>query len=183
MKTENLKMLNPKQMHEILSYLQADSGRSVRAEKVKVWHDQFSNIDYETAWKAAKHLNIKGYKEWEPRAQDFRDSLAAVTETENISGDEAYQQALAAVARYGSYREKEALESLPLRTRIALQRFGYIELCMSDVSKNSVHRAQFARIYEAVKERESFQRSSSADILKTIPAVKKLLDVKEKQAA
>lgn len=174
-------MLNPKQMHEILSYLQADSGRAVRAEKVKVWHDQFQLLNYETAWSAAKYLNAKGFKEWEPRAQEFREAIGAVTETQNLSGDEAFNQAINAIARFGSYQESKALASLPLRTRIALQRFGYKELCMAEVALHGVHRAQFARIYDTVKDRESFERSApqiTGDLLKQIPAIKKLLERK-----
>lgn len=176
-------MLNKLEISKLLGYLLADSGRPLRDEKVQVWHDQFKNIDHEIAWKAAKHLNAKGFKEWEPRTQEFRDAIGEVTETTKYSGDEAYNLAVQAVKNFGSYREQEALAKLPKRVAIALQRFGYKELCMADESMHGVHRAQFARIFDAVKTRDAFTRSApelTGNILKSLPTnVQQILERKK----
>lgn len=181
-------MLSKLEMTKILGYLLADSGKEIRDEKVQVWFDQFGHLDPQIAWAAAKHLNVKGFKEWEPRTHEFRESVAFVQQksSERISGDEAFHLALGAVRRYGSYQKEAALKSLPQSVAFALERFGYSELCLAEESKHGVHRAQFARIFDSAKDRKEFIQSVkpmiTGDILKSIPAVQKLLSVKKEAA-
>ncbi len=153
-------------MLQILSYLQADSGREVRVEKVQVWHDQFGHLDPQVAWAAAKHLNAKGFREWEPRTHEFRESVTYVQQESGsrISGDEAFHLALTAVKRYGSYQKESALKSLPEAVAFALERFGYSELCMAEEAKHGVHRAQFARIFDSAKDRKDFNQSVKPEL-------------------
>lgn len=175
-------MVSKKQIFEILAYLQADSGKEVRIEKVQVWHDQFSHLDFSTAQAAAKHLNVKGFKHWEPLTSDFREAVSFVSQkpSERITGDEAFNLAVGAVRRFGSYQEEAALKSLPKRIAHALQKFGFKDLCMAEEAKHGIYRAQFARIYDAASDRDDFdlgvkpQLTHTNDILKTIPAVQNL---------
>lgn len=176
-------MLNISEMSKILAYLLADSGRPLRKEKVLVWVDQFHHLKFEIAWAAAKYLNAKGFKEWEPRTQEFREAVAYVQQksSDRISGDEAFSIAVAAVKRFGSYQEDAAMKSLAPAVAYALKRFGYKELCMSEEALHGVHRAQFARIYDASKGRTDFESSVkpqlAGDVLTAIPAVKKILEM------
>jgi hypothetical protein len=172
-------MLSKGQISEILAYLLADAGRELRPEKLQVWHDQFSDLDYKTAWRAAKHLNAKGFKEWEPRTHEFRESLAMVTETTQLSGSEAFNLALQAVQRFGQYNEQGAIDSLPNRAALALQRYGYRELCLAPEAMQGVQRAQFAKIYDSIRAREDFSRTTkpelSGQILQSLPGISKIL--------
>jgi hypothetical protein len=159
-------MISISEMSKIISYLLADSGRETRLEKVQVWFDQFHHLDHDVAWQAAKLLNVRGFREWEPRTSEFREAVAEVSRKpeDRISGDEAFGLAVEAIKRFGYYREKEALGSLPPRVAVALSRFGFKELCQSNERDASIHRAQFARVYDASSKRIEFSETTKPEL-------------------
>ena len=65
---------------------------------------------------------------------------------------EAWQEVLNAIRKYGSYQEKEALESMDETTRRVVNRLGFRNICTSE--EIQVDRANFRMIYEQEVQRE-----------------------------
>lgn len=65
---------------------------------------------------------------------------------------EGWKQVLDAIRKYGSYRAKDAMESLDSITRQCVERIGFNNICMSE--NIEADRAIFGMIYEQIAERE-----------------------------
>lgn len=65
---------------------------------------------------------------------------------------EGWNKAMAAIRKYGSYNEAEALDSLPPLTRETVRRLGYKSLCWSE--NQIADRANFRQVYEILEKRQ-----------------------------
>lgn len=118
-------------------------------QAAELWFRQIQDIDYRIAeivlnkWVATN--------KWSPSIADIREQAAALTAGAPKDWGDAWESVRAAVRRYGSYRELEALESLDDLTRQAVKRLGYKTICMSE--NIATERANFRMIYEQIEQR------------------------------
>lgn len=90
---------------------------------------------------------------WSPSIADIRDSMAEI-QNGGPADDwgEAWDQAITAIRRFGSYDEEGALASLPPLTRETVRRLGYKSLCWSE--NQMADRANFRQVYEILSKRK-----------------------------
>ena len=120
------------------------------AQAMDIWYRQLQDLPYKVAcaildkWVATE--------KWPPSIADIRGSAATVNMGEVPTWAEAWQKANDAIRRYGSYSEKEALESLDPLTRKTVECLGYRELCLSE--NQVADRANFRQAYEILAKRQ-----------------------------
>jgi hypothetical protein len=85
---------------------------------------------------------------------------------EQLTWGEAWEKALDAVRRYGSYNQQAALESLDPITRRCVENIGYRDLCMSE--NIMVERAHFQKIFELYSQRELTNQRMSLPLAEAI---------------
>lgn len=119
-------------------------------QALELWYKQLQDIPYEVAevtlnkWVATN--------KWSPSIADIREQATGIAQGEAKDWGEAWQDVLRAIRLYGSYQEKEALESFDETTRKVIKNMGFRNLCFSENIQND--RANFRMIYEQQLERD-----------------------------
>ena len=116
-----------------------------------LWFRQLQDIPFPVA--EAILAKWVATNKWSPSIADIRDSMAEI-QNGGPADDwgEAWDQAMTAIRRFGSYDEDGALASLPPLTRETVRRLGYKSLCWSE---NLVaDRANFRQVYEILSKRK-----------------------------
>ncbi len=107
---------------------------------VKLWYSMLKDSPYEALNIAIqRHIATNRYP---PTIADLRGSVSP----KEKDWSEGWEEVKRAIRKYGSYREKEALDSMSPLTREIVQRFGFKEICMSE--NEDVSRANFRMAYE-----------------------------------
>lgn len=119
-------------------------------QAMELWFNQLQDLPYDIAtltlnkWVATN--------KWSPSIADIREQAAGITHGTPRDWGEAWQEVLKAIRQYGSYQEKEALESMDETTRRVVNRLGFRNICASE--EIQVDRANFRMIYEQEIQRE-----------------------------
>lgn len=119
-------------------------------QAAELWYKQISDIPYDIAetvlnkWVA---LN-----KWSPTIADIREQAAGLTQKPIKDWGDAWDDVRMAVRLYGSYQQKEAMDSLDELTRECVKRVGYINICMSE--NIATERANFRMIYNELANRK-----------------------------
>lgn len=98
-----------------------------------------------------RHIATNRYP---PTIADLRGSVSP----KEKEWSEGWEEVKRAIRNYGSYREKEALDSMSPLTREIVQRFGFKEICMSE--NEDVYRANFRMAYE-----QSAKKNNEVNVL------------------
>lgn len=120
------------------------------AQAMELWYRQLQDLPYQVA--CAILEKWVATEKWPPSIADIRGLAATVNMGEVPTWAEAWQKANNAIRRYGSYSEKEALESLDPLTRKTVECLGYRELCLSE--NQIADRANFRQAYETLAKRQ-----------------------------
>lgn len=120
------------------------------ADSIKIWYSLLKDIQYEVLNVAIQKYMMSN--KFPPTIADLRELSAEIVQGTPVDWDDGWQQVLKAISRFGSYREREALESLDDLTRKCVERLGFRNLCMSE--NISVERANFRQIYQTLSERK-----------------------------
>lgn len=126
-------------------------------ESLALWYDALSDLDIETATAALK-LHVQRDK-FPPAVSDIRMCAVEIVEAvkgENLTWAEAWSDVCDRVAKYGVYREKEALDEMDERTKAAIRVVGWRNLCMSE--DLYVERANFRMAFEALAEKKKTEK-------------------------
>lgn len=119
-------------------------------QAIELWYKQLNDIPYDIAetvlnkWVA---LN-----KWSPSISDIRAQAAELLQGEIKDWGDAWEDVRMAVRLYGSYQQKEAMESLDELTKECVKRVGYLNICMSE--NIATERANFRMIYEELAKRK-----------------------------
>lgn len=145
----------------------------IRADQhtVALWQEMLGDLPEALVLAAAKRLiAISPYP---PAIADVRRSAAEGLQEASgqPEADQAWTMLARAISRYGFYEGEAALRSLPEQVRRAAQRFGWRELCLSELDHQAVLRAQFIKTYEAERERERNEVRLPAGIKKRLRAL------------
>lgn len=116
-----------------------------------LWFRQLQDVPYPVA--EAVLAKWVATNKWSPAISDIRDGMAEI-QNGGPADDwgEAWDQAMTAIRRFGSYDEEGALASLPPLTRETVRRLGYKSLCWSE--NQVADRANFRQVYEILSKRK-----------------------------
>lgn len=103
---------------------------------------------------------------WSPSIAEIREMASTVVNGEAQTWGEAWETVIRAIKKYGSYRPKEALESLDPVTRKCVESLGFRELCISENAM--ADRANFRMIYETMQKREQVNQQLALPLREAI---------------
>ncbi len=138
------------------------------ADSVKIWFSLLSDLDYNIA-----NIAIQKYmltEKFAPTIADIREMATNVKTGDKPLWSDGWEEVLMAIRKYGSYRENEALESMSELTRMAVQRLGFRNICMSE--NIMTDRANFRMIFEQLAERNHTQMQIPAKLSNLIEQVR-----------
>lgn len=131
---------------------------------MELWHRELKDIPYKVAemalWKWVQT------NKWSPSIADVRELAAEIQNPEIPDWGEAWEQVCTAIRRFGSYRQRDALESLDPLTRKTVERLGYLNLCRSE--NQAADRANFRTLYEMVVKREQTRQQVALPLQESI---------------
>lgn len=119
-------------------------------QAVELWYQQLGDIPYNIA-----ELTLNKWvttNKWSPSISDIRAQAAELLQGEIKDWGDAWEDVRMAVRLYGSYQQKEAMESLDELTKECVKRVGYLNICMSE--NIATERANFRMIYEELAKRK-----------------------------
>lgn len=134
------------------------------AEAVALWYEELKDLEYQDTYLALRKW--VSTNKWSPSIAEIRETVAGITNKTVKDWSEAFEDARAAVRRYGRYNPNEALESLDELTRETVKRMGYYDLCASE--NHSADRANFRDIYNILAERRKNDLQMSPSVLAAI---------------
>ena len=139
------------------------------AAAFNIWYQLLQDIDYKIANAAIQKYMLTS--KFPPTIADIREQAASVVSGEKPLWSDGWEEVVRAIKNYGSYGQKEAMESMSEITRMAVRRMGYIDLCRSE---NPVaDRANFRMIFEQIAEREQKQNQLPVSLKNLIEEVKR----------
>ena len=120
------------------------------AAAFNIWYQLLQDIDYKIANAAIQKYMLTS--KFPPTIADIREQAASVVSGEKPLWSDGWEEVARAIKNYGSYGQKEAMESMSEITRMAVRRMGYTDLCRSE---NPVaDRANFRDIFNMIAERQ-----------------------------
>ena len=141
----------------LLSVLADTYEKKLGEPLLRAYHAALRDLPFEVAQAAV--ARVIATSEFFPRPAAIR---KAVAELEEDAPDavSAWGDVLAAVRRYGRYRETEALASLEPRTRAAVEAVGFASICNSTLV--AAERKAFVHAYDAAREQAYTNRQLGA---------------------
>ena len=133
-------------------------------QAMELWYRELSDIPYNVAEAALRTWVVTN--KWSPSIAEIRELVATIQYGEQLTWGEAWEKALNAVRRYGSYNKQAALDSLDPLTRKCVENIGYLDLCMSE--NIMVERAHFQKIFEIYSKREMTDKRLPNNLLQAI---------------
>lgn len=133
-------------------------------QAMELWYRELQDIPANVA-EAALRKWVATNK-WSPSIAELREMAAEVRNGEIPDWGEGWERVLTAIRRFGSYREREALDSLDPMTRTCVQRLGFRNICMSE--NISYDRANFRMMYESLAEREQTRQQMALPLQEVI---------------
>jgi hypothetical protein len=131
---------------------------------MELWFRELEDIPYKIA--EASLRKWVATNKWSPSIAEIRETVATIQYGEQLTWGEAWERALNAVRRYGSYNKAAALDSLDPLTRKCVENIGYLDLCMSE--NIMVERAHFQKIFEVYSKREQTDKRLPSSLLQAI---------------
>ena len=133
-------------------------------QAMELWYRELCDIPFDVAEMALRKWVATN--KWSPSIADLREMTSGIVNGDPMSWGEAWEKALDAVRRYGSYNKGKALDSLDPLTRKCVESIGYMELCMSE--NIMVERAHFQKVFEVFAKREKVNQQIAQPLLQAI---------------
>ena len=118
-------------------------------QTIELWSVMFANDPLEVVKVALYKLIATSV--YPPSIADIRKAMVFVSDTGENDMGRAWGEVIKAVGSYGYMREQEALESMTLITRRAVESMGWKNICQSE--NLMADRAHFFKIYQAISDR------------------------------
>lgn len=115
---------------------------------IEVWTQDFKNTTKENFNKAIQ--NIRYTNKFFPSIADIKEELAKIQINNIPNAEDEWQEVLYAVRGYGSYREREALESLKPYTAKITKYIGYYRICTSTQEEQIWNKKKFIEEYNSL---------------------------------
>ena len=137
------------------------------ADAFKVWYSLLQDLDYTIAQAAIQKYML--INEFPPTIADIRKNAVSVQAGDKKTWSEGWEEVMKAIGNLGSYREKEALESMSEITRKAVKKLGFRNICLSE--NITADRANFRTIYEQMAENEYTAKQNPLNLSKLIESI------------
>lgn len=125
------------------------------AYSLKVWYRMLEDLDFKMAENViAEHMSKSPFP---PSISEIRGKCVS-RQIDIPDWGDAWGKVQAAIQRYGSYREAEAMSCFDDTTRAVVKRIGFRNLCMAKQDNLETDRAQFRDIYKAIAQRRAEER-------------------------
>lgn len=129
-----------------------------------MWFSLMGDLPYDVCSVAIQKYMLTN--KFPPTVAEIRESAATVVGGDPLTWGESWERALAAVRRYGSYNQIEAMASLDPITRKCVESIGYLELCMSE--NIMVERAHYQKIFEVYSKRDKERQQMPPALVEAI---------------
>ena len=150
----------------LMRFLSASIAKPISEETIEAWYQLLGDLPYQLAKMAFKKVLTENQYQNLPPIGLIRRAAIDIQSGPRMQSAEAWGLVLRAIKRYGIYRKKEALESLPPDVAKIVEWLGWTELCNAE--NIEVIRAQFCRAYEANEAREKDMAILPPDVRKVI---------------
>lgn len=141
-----------------------------KKDAILLWSIMFADDkDNQVLLAVQRHIATNIYP---PSIANIRSALVEVS-TSNMQAEEAWGIVRKSISRYGTYRQEEALESMPSDLAQFTKRFGYKDLCMSE--NTMADRAHFIKLWDINSKNEKQNKMIPLGISKQISDNKKQL--------
>ena len=149
-------------------------------DSVKIWYQLLQDLEYQKASAAIQKYILTN--KFPPTVADIREMALSVSIGDKPLWSDGWEEVLTAMRRFGSYREKEAMESLTDITRKTVDRLGFRNLCMSE--NVMADRANFRMMFEQIADREHQNKKIPLKLTQIIERIQadektKMLEQKE----
>ncbi len=138
-------------------------------ERTQVYYDTLNDLPFDVAMIAARKVIATLENPFLPMPAVFRGAAAEITGPKIPPAPDAYAEVLRAIRLFGSYKQKEALESLSPLVRKAAEAIGWKDLCLSE--EPDVIRGQFRMAYETLEKREVINTRTPQSLKQIIGAM------------
>jgi len=138
-------------------------------ERTQVYWDTLSDLPFDVAMAAGRKVIATLENPFLPMPAVFRGMAVQITGPSIPPAPDAYAEVLRAIRNFGSYKQKEALESLSPLVRKATEAIGWKELCLCE--EPDVIRGQFRMAYEALQKREMTEAKTPQSLKQIIGAM------------
>jgi hypothetical protein len=121
--------------------------------KAKMWHVHFAEYDLEEVFNAlVKYVSTEKYP---PAIADLKMIIAKNRNPEAFkTGEEAWEQVLIAVRKFGYYQQDKAYAGFDPQTKRLVQSLGWAAICQCTDEKIGILRSNFCKMWDSVKAEE-----------------------------
>lgn len=152
-------MINRKDIVEILTLLKItypnalkDLSEEELSLMIEVWTKDFENTPKEVFNKAIN--NIRSTNKYFPSIAEIKEEIAKMKIGNIPEAEDEWQDVLYVVRKWGSYREKEALEDLNPYTAKIVKYIGYYRICTATQEEQVWNKKEFIEEYNALRDKE-----------------------------
>ena len=163
----------------IKSYYPKEENLLKDEHAIKLWYEALKDLSYTTVYIALNKW--VSTERWSPTIADLRRLSFEVQNPGIPTWDEAWENVLHALSRYGYYNATEGLDSLDEMTRTVVRRIGWTTLCTSE--QIGIERAAFRDIYNSLLAKAKENGQIAPAVRKVIEATqeKKRIQIMDKQ--
>lgn len=154
-----------------LKFLLVAYNKEFTQEQAEVWYKFFKDEDFELYRTAIKNLISK--EEYLPSIAKVRNEIAKLKTSEIPSAEDEWNEVLNTIRKFGSYRQKEALENLKPYTAYIVKNIGYLNICRAE--EQTWNKKEFVGEYNALKDREVEMLQIGTNNLKMLGVSKELI--------
>lgn len=114
---------------------------------LEMWWRAFADYEFEIVFRAVqKHIMTHKFP---PTISELRESLVLITNPTALkTGEEAWEEVILAVKKYGFYQQEKAMATLDERTKRATKAIGWQNICSSE--NIGIERSNFYKMYDAI---------------------------------
>lgn len=117
------------------------------AVALEMWQKAFYDHSYQVVSSATYQYILQN--KFPPTIAEIREEVIKITNPDALkTGEQAWEEVVKAVKRFGYYRQGEALKTLDKATQRAVNTVGWQDICHSE--KIGVVRSNFFKVFEAV---------------------------------
>lgn len=165
----------------IKSYYPKEENLLKDEHAIKLWYEALKDLSYTTVYIALNKW--VSTERWSPTIADLRRLSFEVQNPGIPTWDEAWENVLHALGRYGYYNATEGMDSLDEMTRTVVRRIGWTTLCTSE--QIGIERAAFRDIYNSLLAKTKENGQIAPAVRKVIEATqeKNRIQIPDKQTA
>lgn len=144
--------MNKQEFLEGMTFLGIAYNKGFTQQEIEVWYQMLGQYTKEEFSNATQEL-IKTHRSL-PSIAEITKQIAEMKLSNVPDAEDEWQEVINAVHRFGSYREKEALESLKPYTAKIVGYIGYFNICTATKEEQVWNKKEFIGEYNTLKDKE-----------------------------